>query len=126
MDRRAGQEPSERGAVLAGGVLGCGEGGDAEEGPDAGVHCHAAARSFARADAGDVLDTYHKVGATLFLVSPAGFRLRSAEAAVEDDTQKVKLAETLEVLHRVNAAYQPEIRAARAKYLAEHPGYVGK
>ena len=74
----------------------------------------------------DVLGTYHRVGATLFIVSPAGVKLRSAEAAVEADTEKVRLAETLEVLHRVNAAYQPEIQAARAKYLAEHPGYVGK
>jgi hypothetical protein len=74
----------------------------------------------------DVLDTYHEVGATLFVISPAGFRLRSAEAAVASETDKVRLAETLEVLHRVAAAYSPEIKAARAKYLTEHPEYVGK
>jgi hypothetical protein len=74
----------------------------------------------------EVLDTYHKVGATLFVISPAGFRLRSAEAAVATETNKVWLAETLEVLHRVSAAYEPEIKAARTKYLTEHPGYVDK
>ena len=74
----------------------------------------------------DVLDTYHTVGATLFVISPAGFRLRSAEAAVASETDKVRLAETLEVIQRVAAAYGPEIKAARAKYLTEHPGYVDK
>jgi hypothetical protein len=74
----------------------------------------------------EVLDTYHMVGATLFVISPAGFRLRSAEAAVASETNKVWLAETLEVIQRVAAAYSPEIKAARAKYLAEHPGYVDK
>jgi hypothetical protein len=74
----------------------------------------------------DVLDTYHEVGATLFVISPAGFRLRSAEAAVAAETNKVTLAETLEVIQRVAAAYGPEIKAARAKYLAEHPEYVDK
>lgn len=74
----------------------------------------------------EVLDTYHTVGATLFALSPAGFRLRSAEAAVATATDKVRLAETLEVIRRVHAAYRPEIEAARAKYLAEHPGYVDK
>jgi hypothetical protein len=74
----------------------------------------------------DVLDTCHTVGATLFVLSPAGFRLRSAKAAVATETDKVGLAETLEVIRRVAAAYSPEIKVARAKYLSEHPEFVDK
>ncbi len=74
----------------------------------------------------DVLDTYHTVGATLFVVSPAGFRLRSAMAAVAADTDRLTLAETLGTIQKVYAGYKPQIEAARVKYLADHPGYVGR
>jgi hypothetical protein len=74
----------------------------------------------------DVLDTYRRVGATLFVASPACFRLGNALAAVAADTDKLRLAETLGTITKVYAGYKPQIAAARAQYLAEHPGYAGK
>jgi hypothetical protein len=42
------------------------------------------------------------------------------------DIDKLKLAKTQEVLTKVYAVYKPQIKAARARYLAEHPDWVDK
>ena len=74
----------------------------------------------------EVLDTYHRWGAVLFKISPATLRLGAAQAAVSDDQNKLTLANTLEITERVYTIRKPEIMAARARYLAEHPDQVGK
>lgn len=74
----------------------------------------------------EVLNTYHTVGATLFNISPARFKLAAAEHAMENDTDKLRLAKTLEVIQKVYTIYKPQIAAARASYLVEHPDMVGK
>jgi hypothetical protein len=74
----------------------------------------------------EVLNTYHAVGAILFKVSPACYKLVVAQRAMADDTNKLRLAKTLEVTQRVYAIYKPQIKAASAGYLAEHPELVGK
>jgi hypothetical protein len=70
----------------------------------------------------EVLNTYHLVGATLFKLSPAAYKLNVAQQAMADDTNKLTLAKTLEVIQKVYAIYKPQIEEARARYLAEHPG----
>jgi len=74
----------------------------------------------------DALDTYHRWGAVLFKISPAAIRLGAAHAAMSDDNDKLTLANTLEITRRVYALHKPEIKAARVRYLAEHPGFVDK
>jgi len=74
----------------------------------------------------EVLNTYHVVGATLFKVSPASYKLAVAQHAMKDDTDKLTLANTLNVIGRVYQIYKPQIEAARVKYMAEHPDRVNK
>jgi hypothetical protein len=74
----------------------------------------------------EVLNTYHTVGATLFKVSPARYKLAVAELAMADDTDKLTLAKTLEVTEKVYTICKPQIAAARTRYLAEHPESIGK
>jgi hypothetical protein len=46
--------------------------------------------------------------------------------ALVPDIDKLKLAKTEEVITKVYALYKPQIKAARARYLAEHPGWADK
>lgn len=74
----------------------------------------------------EVLNTYHTVGATLFKISPASFKLAAAQQAMTADVDKLRLAKTLEVNQKVYAVYKPQIQAASARYQAQHPDSVGK
>jgi hypothetical protein len=71
----------------------------------------------------EVLDTYHANGVDHFKGSPACFKLGAADAALSDDMDKLKLAETTAVLNRVYIAWKPKIKEARAQYLAAHPDF---
>ncbi len=71
----------------------------------------------------EVLDTYHANGADHFKGSPACFKLGAADAALTDDMDKLKLAETTAVLERVYQVWKPKIKEARAQYLAAHPDF---
>jgi hypothetical protein len=73
-----------------------------------------------------VIDTYHALGAAHFQGSPACFKLGDAQLAMTTDIDKLKLAKTQEVLTKVYAVYKPQIKAARARYLTEHPDWVDK
>ena len=74
----------------------------------------------------EVLDAYHMLGTAHFQGSPACFKLGTAELSMTADMDKLKLAKTEEVFAEVYAAYKPQIKAARAQYLAEHPGWKDK
>ena len=74
----------------------------------------------------EVLDSYHTLGSEHFQGSPACFKLGDAELAMTADMDKLKLAKTNEVLTKVYDIYKPQIKAARARYLAEHPDWVDK
>ena len=69
----------------------------------------------------EVLATYHALGRDHFKGSPACFKLGDAELSLVADMDKLKLAKTQEVLTKVYDEHKAEIKAARAKYLAEHP-----
>ena len=75
---------------------------------------------------GEVLDTYRTLGAEHFRGSPACVKLSEAELALSADMDKLKLAETQKVVQKVYAIYRPQIKAARARYLAEHPDWKDK
>jgi len=74
----------------------------------------------------DVLDAYHTLGTANFKGSPACFKLGNAELALADDMDKLKLAKTMELAARVYDAHKPQIKAARVRYMAEHPDYRDK
>jgi hypothetical protein len=74
----------------------------------------------------EVLNTYHAVGATLFQISPAAYKLTTAQRAMADDVNRLRLAKTLEVTEKVYAAYKPQIKAASARYQVDHPNLVDK
>jgi len=71
----------------------------------------------------EVLESYHRLGADHFAGSPACVKLGEAEAAMQGDTEQVMLKETQIILERVYQVYKPQIKAARAKYIAEHPDW---
>ncbi len=73
-----------------------------------------------------VIDTYRTLGTAHFQGSPACFKLGDAQLAMMPAIDKLKLAKTQEVLAKVYAVYKPQIKAARARYLAEHPDWVDK
>jgi hypothetical protein len=74
----------------------------------------------------EVLNTYHAVGATLFQISPAAYKLTTAQRAMADDVNRLRLAKTLEVTEKVYADYKPQIKAASARYQVDHPNLVDK
>lgn len=74
----------------------------------------------------EVLDAYHRLGIEHFRGSPECFKLGNAELALSSDMDKLKLAKTQEVFGKVYAVYKPQIKAARARYQAEHPEWVDK
>ena len=74
----------------------------------------------------EVLNAYRERGREHFRGSPECLKLGNAETAMQGEMEKLKLAETRAVVSKVYAAYKPEIRTARARYLAEHPEWKDK
>jgi hypothetical protein len=74
----------------------------------------------------EVLDAYRERGRDHFQGSPECFKLGTAEAALQGQMERLKLAETQAVILKTYAAYKPQIKAARARYLAEHPDWKDK
>jgi hypothetical protein len=71
----------------------------------------------------EVLDSYHRLGADHFAGSPACIKLGQAEFAMQADTEQLMQTETQALLEKVWQVYKPQIKEARAKYMAEHPDY---
>jgi hypothetical protein len=71
----------------------------------------------------ETLDAYHRLGADHFAGSPQWVKIEEAKRAMSPDTQKLMLIETQATIERVYQVYKPQIKAARAKYMAEHPDY---
>jgi hypothetical protein len=71
----------------------------------------------------EVLDTYHKVGAAHFQGTPACFKLGDTLLPMSSDLDKLNVLMTTETLERVYQVYKPEIKAARAQYLKDHPDW---
>jgi hypothetical protein len=74
----------------------------------------------------EVLDSYHARGLEHIQGSLARFRLTAAQLAMTDDSKRLELAKTLEVINKVYAVYKPQIKAARIQYMADHPHWVDK
>jgi hypothetical protein len=74
----------------------------------------------------EVLNAYHERGSEHFRGSPECFKLGEAMVPLNGEMEKLKLAKTQAVFSKVYAVYKPQIRAARARYLAEHPGWTDK
>jgi hypothetical protein len=74
----------------------------------------------------EVLDAYRERGREHFSGSPECFKLGAAMAAVQDEYEKLKLAETQAVFSKVYDEYKPQIKAARARYLEQHPDFKDK
>jgi hypothetical protein len=74
----------------------------------------------------EVLDAYQRLGADHFQGSPECFKLGNASVAMTADFDRVKLAMTQKTIFKVYAVYKPQIKAARTKYMAEHPDWVDK
>jgi hypothetical protein len=74
----------------------------------------------------DVLDAYRQLGRDHFQGSPECFKLGAALAPLHSEMEKLKLAETQSVLSKIYAEYKPQIKAARARYLVEHPDFKDK
>jgi len=71
----------------------------------------------------EVLDAYRTRGRESFRGSPECFKLGTAVTAVQGELERLKLAETQAVVLKVYAEYKPQIKAARARYLTEHPDW---
>jgi hypothetical protein len=74
----------------------------------------------------EVLDAYRVRGRDHFQGSPECFKLGTAVAAVQGEFEKLKLAETQAVILKVYAQYKPQMKAARARYLSDHPDWKDK
>lgn len=74
----------------------------------------------------EVLDAYRERGREHFSGSPECFKLGTAMVAIQGEYEKLKLAETQAVFSKSYAEYKPQIKAARARYLAEHPDWKDK
>jgi hypothetical protein len=74
----------------------------------------------------EVLDSYRVRGRDHFQGSSECFKLGTAVAAVQGEFEELKLAETQAVVLKVYAAYKPQIKAARARYLLDHPDWKDK
>jgi hypothetical protein len=71
----------------------------------------------------EVLGTYHEVGTAHFKGTPACFKLGNALLPTSADFDKLKLQLTTETFEKVYQVYKPEIKAARAQYLKDHPDW---
>lgn len=74
----------------------------------------------------EVLDAYREHGREHFSGSPECYKLGAAMAAIHGEYEKLKLAETQRVFSKVYDEYKPQIKAARALYLAKHPDWKDK
>ena len=71
----------------------------------------------------EVLDSYQRLGADHFAGSPAWVKVEEAKRAMSADTAQMMQTETQRLISKVYQTYKPQIQAARAKYMAEHPEY---
>jgi hypothetical protein len=71
----------------------------------------------------EVLHSYHQLGTDHFAFSPAWIKLEEAKRAMSADTARLMQTETQALIEKVYQVYKPQIKAARAKYIAEHPDY---
>jgi hypothetical protein len=71
----------------------------------------------------EALDAYAKLGAEKFLRSEECGKIAQAVVADQDDEDRLTRVNTNAVIHKVYAIYKPQIKAARARYLAEHPDW---
>jgi hypothetical protein len=71
----------------------------------------------------DVLDSYQRLGAAHFAGSPACFKLGGAVSAMQADTAQIMQDETQKLIEKVYQVYKPQIKAARAKYMIDHPDW---
>jgi len=74
----------------------------------------------------EVLDGYRERGREHFTGSPECFKLGAAVTAHQSEWEKLKLAQTQAVVSKMYAEYKPQIKAARARYMAEHPDFKDK
>ena len=74
----------------------------------------------------EVLNAYRERGRDHFKGSPECLKLGSAMGPLKGEYEKLKLAETQTVIAKVYAEYRPQIKAARARYIAEHPEWKDK
>jgi hypothetical protein len=74
----------------------------------------------------EVLDALHRLGVDRFRESPEFFQLGEAWSKMAAEMDQLKRAKTQEVVTKVYAVYKTQIKAARAKYLAEHPDWKDK
>jgi hypothetical protein len=74
----------------------------------------------------EVLDAYRERGREHFSGSPECFKLGAAMVAIQGEYEKLKLAETRAVVSRIYDEYKPQIKAARARYTAQHPDFKDK
>ena len=74
----------------------------------------------------EVLDGYRERGREHFTGSPECFRLGAAVASHQGEWEKLKLAQTQVVFSKIYSEYKPQIKAARARYMAEHPDFKDK
>jgi hypothetical protein len=73
-----------------------------------------------------VIDAYHRLGAEHFQGSPECFELGNALSKNTDDWEHAKLVITQQAIMKVYAVYKPQIKAARVRWMAEHPGWTDK
>jgi hypothetical protein len=74
----------------------------------------------------EVLDAYRRLGAEHFKGSPECFKLGDATLATKGELDRVTLAQTQAIMERVYAPFKPQIKAARARYMVEHPDWKDK
>jgi hypothetical protein len=74
----------------------------------------------------EVLDAYRRLGREHFQGSPECFKLGAAIDPLRGEMEQLKLAQTQAVFSKVYDQYKPQIKAARARYLAEHPDWKDK
>lgn len=70
-----------------------------------------------------VLDAYHKLGREQFHGSPVCTEMGNAESPMKAQWDELTVLMTRQVIAKVYAADKPQIDAARARYIAEHPGW---
>ncbi len=70
-----------------------------------------------------VIDSYQTLGANHFQGSPACFKLGEAQQPYQSEMDKLTLTNTSIVINQIYAIYKPQIKAARVKYMAEHPDW---
>ena len=73
-----------------------------------------------------VIDAYHRLGKEHFRGSPECFKLGEATSKTAGDMDSITLAMTQQTVLKVYAVYKPQIKAARTRWMAEHPGWTDK